>query len=373
MNDRASGRSSGNQSGNDPISHYTIDYVEMYVEDLAAAAGVWRDAYGFSVVGECVSEDRRGLALRHGGITLVLTVPLSERHPASAYLPAHGDGVADIALRTRDAAAAFAAAVAGGARGLRPAERHDGAGPRASALIGGFGDVVHTLVERDPDDLAGLPDGFTPVAGAAPEWAGEVGLLEIDHFAVCVPAGDLEPTVRFYRNALGFREIFEERIVVGTQAMESKVVQSPNGAVTLTLLEPDTRAQPGQIDEFVKNHDGAGVQHIAYSSDDAPRTVRALGARGVRFLRTPDTYYDLLDGRIAPQAHSIATLRETHLLADEDHGGQLFQIFTGSTHPRRTLFFEVIERQGAGTFGSANIKALYEAVELAKSGQHDGR
>ncbi|MFG2732302.1 4-hydroxyphenylpyruvate dioxygenase [Streptomyces canus] len=355
---------------NQPISHYTIDYVELYVEDLEEAARGWQDAYGFSVAGESTSADHHALALRHGGITLVLTTPLSDRHPASAYLPAHGNGVADIALHTRDAGAAFTAAVAGGARALRKPERHSGDGPRATALIGGFGDVVHTLVEREPGAPGGLPAGFTPVAGQQPSWQGEVGLLEIDHFAVCLPAGDLDTTVRFYRNALGFSKIFEERIVVGTQAMESKVVQSPNSAVTLTLIEPDTKAEPGQIDDFLKNHDGAGIQHIAFSSDDAVRSVRALRDRGVRFLQTPGAYYDLLDGRIEPTTHSIATLRETQLLADEDHGGQLFQIFTSSTHPKRTLFFEIIERQGAGTFGSANIKALYEAVELEKAGQH---
>lgn len=355
---------------NQPISHYTIDYVELYVEDLEEAARGWQDAYGFSVAGESTSADHHGLALRHGGITLVLTTPLSDRHPASAYLPAHGDGVADIALRTRDAGAAFASAVAAGARALREPERHSGDGPRATALIGSFGDVVHTLVEREPGAPGGLPAGFTPVAGEQPSWGGEVGLLEIDHFAVCLPAGDLDTTVRFYRNALGFSKIFEERIVVGTQAMESKVVQSPNSAVTLTLIEPDTKAEPGQIDDFLKNHDGAGIQHIAFSSDNAVRSVRALRDRGVRFLKTPGAYYDLLDGRIEPVTHAIDTLREAQLLADEDHGGQLFQIFTSSTHPKRTLFFEIIERQGAGTFGSANIKALYEAVELEKSGGH---
>jgi 4-hydroxymandelate synthase len=365
MNDRA--------SGNEPVSHYTIDYVEMYVEDLEGAARGWQDAYGFSVAGESGSADHRTVALRHGGITLVLTTPLSDRHPASAYLPAHGDGVADIALRTRDVRAAFAAAVSGGARPLRRPESHTGDGPRASALIGGFGDVVHTLVQRDPGEPGGLPAGFTPVGAAQPSWAGEVGLHEIDHFAVCLGAGDLDATVRFYRDALGFHEIFEERIVVGAQAMESKVVQSPNGAVTFTLIEPDTKAEPGQIDGFLKNHDGAGIQHIAFSSDDAVRSVRALRGRGVRFLNTPDAYYDLLEGRIELATHSLDTLRETRLLADEDHGGQLFQIFTASTHPKRTLFFEVIERQGAGTFGSANIKALYEAVEFEKSGRHDLR
>ncbi|MEO3972418.1 4-hydroxyphenylpyruvate dioxygenase [Streptomyces sp. CAU 1734] len=365
MNDRA--------SGSKPISHYTIDYVELYVENLETAARGWRDAYGFAVAGESTGADHSSVALRHGDITLVLTTPLSDRHPASAYLPAHGDGVADIALRTRDVSAAFASAVSGGARALRAPERTPGDGPRATALIGGFGDVVHTLVEREPGAPDGLPAGFTPVAGERPAFAGEVGLLEIDHFAVCLPAGDLATSVRFYRNALGFHEIFEERITVGTQAMESKVVQSPNGAVTFTLIEPDTKAEPGQIDDFLKNHDGAGVQHIAFSSDDAVRSVRTLRERGVRFLNTPDTYYDLLDGRISPRTHSIDRLREARLLADEDHGGQLFQIFTASTHPKRTLFFEVIERQGASTFGSANIKALYEAVELEKTGRHGRR
>lgn len=362
MNDR--------RSGNEPISHYTIDYVEMYVNDLKEASRGWQDAYGFSVAGESESADHRGIALRHGNVTLVLTTPVSDRHPASAYLPAHGDGVADIALRTRDVPAAFAAAVAGGGRPLRRPESHTGEGPRASALIGGFGDVVHTLVQRDPGEPAGLPVGFTPVSGERPAWSGDVGLLDIDHFAVCLDAGDLEATVRLYRNALGFHEIFEERIVVGTQAMESKVVQSPNGAVTFTLIEPDTKAEPGQIDDFLKNHDGSGIQHVAFSSDDAVRSVRALRARDVRFLKTPDAYYDLLGDRIELQTHPLDLLRETHLLADEDHGGQLFQIFTASTHPKGTLFFEIIERQGAGTFGSANIKALYEAVELEKTGRH---
>ncbi|RSM99087.1 4-hydroxyphenylpyruvate dioxygenase [Nonomuraea sp. WAC 01424] len=353
------------------MQDFGIDYVEMYVGNLEVAAFGWVDKYAFAVAGSGGSAEHRSIALRQGPMTLVLAEPTSDRHPAAAYLQTHGDGVADIALRTSDVAAAFEAAVRAGAEPVREPERHEEAyGPVVTATIGGFGDVVHTLVQRDGPP-AGLPPGFTAAPAADDHDPGDVDLLGIDHFAVCVDAGDLGPTVAYYERALGFRQIFEEHIVVGAQAMNSTVVQDASGAVTLTLLEPDRRADPGQIDEFVKDHHGPGVQHIAFNSDDAVRTVRELSRRGVEFLKTPATYYDLLGERITLRTHTLDDLRATNLLADEDHGGQMFQIFTASTHPRRTLFFEIIERQGAETFGSSNIKALYEAVELERTGQSE--
>ncbi|MEW2528671.1 4-hydroxyphenylpyruvate dioxygenase [Streptomyces sp. NPDC047071] len=352
------------------VPDLAVDHVELYVEDLDAAVRDWVDRYAFTVVGTGGGPDHRGVALRQGRTTLVLTSATSGRHPASAYVSTHGDGVADIALRTADVSAAFARAVAGGARPVRRPTRHPGGGPLLTAAVSGFGDVTHTLVERTPGAGPGLPPGFVPVPGAGDGRADGAGLVEVDHIAVCLEAGDLEATALFYRRALGFREVFQERIVVGAQAMESKVVQSAvTGAVTLTLIEPDPRAQPGQIDEFLKSHHGPGVQHLAFSSADAVRSVRALCGRGVTFLKTPGTYYDLLGERIGLRTHALDELRSTHLLVDEDHGGQLFQIFTASAHPRGTLFYEVIERQGARTFGSANIKALYEAVELERTGR----
>ena len=346
------------------VQNFEIDYVEMYVENLEVATFTWIDKYAFAVAATGRAADHRSVTLRQGPIRLVLTEPTSDRHPAAAYLQTHGDGVADIALRTPDVTAAFEAAVRGGAAVVREPVRVDGAGPDGpivTATIGGFGDVVHTLV----------PAGGT--APAEPEFTGwrggDVDLLGIDHFAVCLNAGDLGPTVAFYERAFGFRQIFEEHIVVGRQAMNSTVVQSASGAVTLTLIEPDSNADPGQIDEFLKAHQGAGVQHIAFNAADAVGTVRALSGRGVEFLKTPGTYYDMLGERIELETHTLDDLRSTNVLADEDHGGQLFQIFAASTHPRHTIFFEIIERQGAGTFGSSNIKALYEAVELERTGQ----
>ncbi|MFE2179542.1 4-hydroxyphenylpyruvate dioxygenase [Streptomyces sp. NPDC059455] len=364
----------------EPLADLTIDYVELYVENLDSSAFQWVDRYAFAIVGSGGSADHRSLALRHGEITLVLTQATSDRHPASAYVLSHGDGVADIALRTADVRAAFEVAVANGAGVHRQPVRHTGDGPSVTAAVRGFGDVVHTLVQRPPDAGPGLPAGFVPADGQErPDGPGaeagpaEVGLLDIDHIAVCLGTGDLGPAVAYYQQALGFRDVFAEHIVVGAQAMHSKVVQSPSGAVTLTLIEPDDTALPGQIDEFLKSHQGSGVQHLAFSSHDAVGSVRALSNRGVTFLTTPDAYYDLLGERIDLSPRRLADLRATGVLADEDHDGQLFQIFTASTHPRHTLFYEVIERQGAQTFGSANIKALYEAVELERTGQRDFR
>jgi 4-hydroxymandelate synthase len=345
---------------------FEIAHVEMYVDNLEAATSSWVYKYAFVIAGTDRSADHRSVTLRQGPIKLVLTEPTSDRHPAAAYLQTHGDGVADIALRTPDVTAAFEAAVRGGAAAVREPVRLADAGPDGPiviATIGGFGDVVHTLVQGD-ETAAPAPE----ITGRS---GGDVNLLGLDHFAVCLNAGDLGPTVAFYKRAFGFRQIFEEHIVVGRQAMNSTVVQSASGAVTLTLIEPDSSADPGQIDEFLKAHQGPGVQHIAFNVDDAVGAVRALSLRGVEFLRTPGTYYDLLGERIKLETHTLGDLRATNVLADEDHGGQLFQIFAASTHTRRTIFFEIIERQGADTFGTSNIKALYQAVELERTGQSE--
>ncbi|MFJ2770385.1 4-hydroxyphenylpyruvate dioxygenase [Streptomyces sp. NPDC087300] len=352
----------------DALADLSIDYVELYVEDADAAASAWVERYGFAVVGTGGSADHRGIALRHGEIALVVTEALSEQHPASAYVLEHGDGVADIALRTADVGAAFDTALARGALAQRRPEPHAADG-RVTAALRGFGDLIHTLVQRDPAEEPGLPAGFAPVPGAGDEQTNEVGLLALDHVAVCLNGGDLDTMVDYYCDTLGFRNIFEEHIVVGSQAMESTAVQGASGTVTLTLIEPDTSAASGQVDDFLKSHQGAGVQHLAFSARDAVDSVRALSDRGVSFLRTPSSYYDRLGRRVALSTARLDDLRATNVLAAEDHDGQLFQIFTASAHARGTLFFEIIERQGSATFGSANIKALYEAVEVERMKQ----
>ncbi len=354
-----------------------VDYIEFYVSDIALATEWLVEGYGFAVYAmtDSLGEDSLGetAASRSAGpgrsaglgknqIRLVLTQPLARYHRGTAYLAKHGDGVADIALRVADAAAAFGEAVRRGARPVAAPAAHAGI---VTATVLGFGDVAHTFVQRPADaDERALP-WLTPVTEVAS--APEPGLGEVDHFAVCVEAGLIDATVEFYEKVLDFKLIFTEHIVVGRQAIVTKVVQSRSGAVTLTLIEPDVSQAPGHIDDFLEHHGGAGVQHIAFTADDIVHAVRSIKSRGVEFLSTPAAYYGLLAERLRLSRHSLGDLQRHNILVDEDHYGQLFQIFSKSVHPRETLFFEIIERFGARTFGSGNIKALYEAVELQRS------
>lgn len=353
-------------SGTRIFEDMSLDHVEFYVNGLAAQTDWFVDSFGFSVYAATDASEKepevRSVGLGGNRIRLVLTEPLVGDHPGAAYVEKHGDGVADIALRVTDATAAFDEAVRRGARPVSPPAGHGGV---VTATIMGFGDVAHTFVQRvgDTDERA-LP-GLRPVEGTASGAGGD--LVEVDHFAVCVESGQIDATVDFYRQVLDFELIFTEHIVVGSQAMTIKVVQSGSGAVTLTLIEPDVSQVAGHIDEFLKHHGGAGVQHMAFTAGDIVGAVDSIGSRGVEFLSTPDAYYSLLPERVELGRYSVDELQRLNILVDEDHDGQLYQIFARSVHPRNTFFLELIERMGARSFGSGNISALYQAVELQQS------
>ncbi|HEX3651023.1 MAG TPA: 4-hydroxyphenylpyruvate dioxygenase, partial [Pseudonocardiaceae bacterium] len=317
-----------------------IDHVEFYVADAEEATARLRAAYGMRVHGRTTADDHRSVLLRQGDIQLLVTEGTGADHPATAFVARHGDGPATIALATDDPDATLTEAVAAGAVPMTTSldTSLDSAPPASQVRLTAFGDVAHTFV-RPGALAAAMTETAEPDAGA-------LGLLDVlDHVAVCVPDGELGPTVRFYQDVLGFGLIFQEYIEVGDQAMNSQVVQSPSGGVTLTLLEPDTSRSSGQIDDFLRAHDGAGVQHLALRTDDIPTTLRTLGARGVGFLTTPGSYYDELERRLGHVGLPTETLRELNILVDQDNEGELFQIFAQSTHPRRTFFFEIIERR----------------------------
>ncbi len=335
-----------------------IDHVEWYVNDLERSAAALCHDWGFRIAsqpgrpGPEPAAGGRSLLLRQGQIALLLTAGLDPDHPAARYVRRHGDGVATIAFSTDDVHEAFSTAVAAGAEPLAAPEfaDHDG-GLVGTATVSGFGDVAHLLVQPDQ------------VAQAPPEGGEDGDMLEtIDHVAVCVPAGRLDATVAFYRDAFGLTQVFDERVEANGQAMLSKVVQDHARSVTFTLIEPDSTLDPGQIDQFLDAHGGAGVQHLAFGTADIAHAVRTIAARGVEFLTAPPGYYQTLETRLGALAIPVSELEKLNVLADRDLWGDLFQIFTRSTHERRTFFMELIERQGALTFGSANIRALYEAL-----------
>ncbi|MFJ9950912.1 4-hydroxyphenylpyruvate dioxygenase [Kitasatospora sp. NPDC091207] len=338
------------------MSIQSITHVEFHCADAdKTAAGLCAD-FGFAPDEQTPDEQTPGspvpaapaagplgartVRLRQGGIRLHLVSATDPDHPVARFVAVHGDGVGVIALGCTDPQASLERAERHGARVL----------DRTGGLVAGFGDVALRFVPEAP-------------AGPAPATPATTLLDALDHAAICVPAGELAPAVKFCEAALGLHRIFGEYIEVGEQAMDSSVVQSASGEVTFTLIEPDTTRRPGQIDTFLADNEGAGVQHLAFRTGDIATAVRTVRDRGVEFLSTPGAYYDALAERLGGTAIPVDTLRELDVLVDQDHGGQLFQIFLRSTHPRRTYFLELIERQGAGTFGTANIKALYEAVE----------
>lgn len=326
-----------------------IAYIEFHVADAEAYADRLRRGFGFrsAAPGSGSPGGPNGsIELRLGEVALSLTAA-AQGDPAGQYVQRHGDGVGLIALGCDDPEEDFAHAVDCGASVVSAPDR----------TIGGFGDTALRFVARRPDQLA----------EGGEEARRELMAYLVDHIALCVPAGELKDTVRFCEQALGFTRTFAEYVSVGDQGMDSVVVQSPSGAVTFTLLEPDTSRTAGQIDAFLAAHGGPGVQHLALRTEDIAHAVRTLSGRGVAFLSTPGTYYEALAERVANGSVPLSVLRELNILVDQDHAGLLFQIFTRSTHPRGTFFFELIERRGAASFGTANIKALYEAVERQRS------
>jgi 4-hydroxymandelate synthase len=350
----------------------SIDHIELFVTEAEEAAAELCDRFGFVPAGRGgASTGLRGcesVLLRQRGITLLVTSATDPGHRAAEYVARHGDGVGVIALAVEDAEAAFAEAVGRGGVPVAPPEVFEGGdGKVVLASVIGFGDVEHRFVSRDRSDGSFLP----MILETGRDCSG--GLLrEIDHIAVCVPAGALDGIVRCYEEVFGLRQVFEERIVVGSQAMDSKVVQDVGGKLTLTILEPDVAFDPGQIDAFIAAHEGAGVQHVAFLTEDILTAVSESADRGVRFLSTPSSYYEVLTSRLGSIGVPVEALRELNVLADRDHSGLLLQIFTESRHPRRTLFYELIDRRGAHTFGSNNIQALYEAVERQQAGDPIG-
>jgi 4-hydroxymandelate synthase len=344
-----------------------IDHIELYVGDAVAAAAALCSAYGFRVYGRGGPDtglpEQRSVLVGQGGIRVLLTSGLRQEHPASKFVARHGDGVAVTAFATDSAAAAYTDAVAAGGTGIHQPHPWDNDETSVvTAEVAGFGDVVYRFVERHGSDGHFQP-GAIEMEPRAQAGADHDLLRLVDHAAVCVPPGELDATVAFHERVFGFSVTFQDYIEIGEQAMMSKVVQSPSGGVTFTILEPDLTRQPGQIDDFLAWHDGAGVQHIAFLTRDIVQAVRTFAGWGVEFAVSPSSYYDMLTARLGATDIDIETLRPLGILVDRDHWGQMYQIFAKSTHIRRTYFVELIDRHGARTFGTSNIPALYAAKE----------
>ncbi len=344
------------------------DFIEFYVGNAKQAAHYYGSAFGFQLLAyrgpETGHRESASYLLQQDRVRLLLTTPIRSEGEIADHVHRHGDGVKDIALWVDDARSAFSLAVERGARPARePKVIKDDDGEMVVAAIHTYGDTIHSLVERKNYRGLFMP-GFVPKESR--HKPALTGLKYVDHCVGNVELGAMNKWVAFYEHVLGFTNILtfdDKTISTEYSALMSKVMANGNGRIKFPINEPAEGKKKSQIDEYLEFYNGPGVQHVAIATDDIIATVSALRERGIEFLRIPGTYYDSLLERVGHIDEDLTSLQELGILVDRDDEGYLLQIFTKPVEDRPTIFYEIIERKGAKSFGAGNFKALFEAIE----------
>lgn len=344
------------------------DYVELYVGNAKQSALYYQYAFGFELIAyagpETGVKDRASYVLKQEKIRLVLTSPLSSEHPITSHINQHGDGVKVLALWVDDAEKSWKETTSRGAVSVDPPKTlQDQNGEVRVASIQTYGDTIHTFVERKNYQGLFLP-GYKARKSTYPSQS--IGLKYIDHCVGNVELGEMNRWVEFYEQVMGFKLLltFDDKdISTEYSALMSKVVSNGNGYIKFPINEPAEGKKKSQIEEYLDFNGGPGVQHIAIATYDIIQTVGELRKRGVEFLEVPSSYYDDLLDRVGKIDEDLAPLKALNILVDRDEEGYLLQIFTKPVQDRPTLFFEIIQRKGATSFGKGNFKALFESIE----------
>ena len=326
-------------------------------------------AFGFQALAyagpETGVKDRASYAVRQHKLTFVLTTPLRTDNPIADHIYKHGDGVKAISLRVDDAASAWKETTQRGAKSyMEPQQLKDEDGEVVMSGIHTYGDTVHLFIERKNYNGVFMP-GYR--AWSNPHFKpADTGLLYVDHCVGNVGWNQMNPWVKFYEDVMGFKNILtfdDEDISTEYSALMSKVMSSGNGFVKFPINEPAEGKKKSQVEEYLEFYNGEGVQHVALATNDIVKTVKDLMSRGVEFLKVPTTYYDDLLDRVGHIDEDLGPLKELGILVDRDNEGYLLQLFSKPVEDRPTLFFEIIQRKGAKSFGKGNFKALFEAIE----------
>lgn len=345
------------------------DYIEFYVGNAKQAAHFYKTAFGFQSLAYAGPEtgvrDRASYVLQQGKIRLVFTTALKSDHPISEHVKKHGDGVKVLALWVEDAYSAFEETTKrGGKPYLEPVTLTDGDGELRMSGIYTYGETIHMFIERKNYKGPFMPGYETWESEYNPT---DTGLLYIDHCVGNVGWNRMLPTVEWYEKVMGFVNILsfdDKQINTEYSALMSKVMSNGNGYSKFPINEPAEGKKKSQIEEYLEFYEGEGVQHIAVATHDIVKTVKELKARGVEFLSAPpEAYYEMMPDRVGEIEEEIAPLKELGILVDSDEEGYLLQIFTKPVEDRPTLFFEIIQRRGAQSFGAGNFKALFESIE----------
>jgi 4-hydroxyphenylpyruvate dioxygenase len=348
------------------------DYVEFYVGNAKQAAMYYAHLFGFSIAGyrgpETGTREAVSYLLTQNKTRFVLTSALGPDSPIAEHVHTHGDGVKDIALWVDDAERSFHETTKRGAEPVRePTVLEDEDGQVVIAAIETYGDTIHSFVERKDYDGFFFPgfERWTNDFWSAPE---PVGIQYVDHCVGNVYEGEMDRYVQYYADVMGFKNMLafsDQDISTEYSALMSKVMANGNERIKFPINEPAEGKKKSQIEEYLEFYRGPGVQHVALATNDIIQTVQELRRRGVEFLHVPDTYYDrdVLMERVGQINENIDDLEELGILVDRDPDGYLLQIFTKPVQDRPTVFYEIIQREGARTFGAGNFKALFEAIE----------
>jgi 4-hydroxyphenylpyruvate dioxygenase len=356
------------EATNDFLPLNGTDYIELYVANARQSAHYYQTAFGFQPLAHAGLEtglrDRESYVVVQGKIRLVLTSPLHGGTEIGQHIDKHGDGVRVVALWVDDATRAYAETTRRGAVPfMSPTREEDADGFVVRSGIHTYGDTVHIFVERNQYNGIFLPGYKTWEPEHHP---GDVGLNYVDHMVGNVGWNEMNTWVKFYANVMGFSQLvsFDDNdISTDYTALMSKVMSNGNGRIKFPINEPAEGKKKSQVEEYLDFYGGPGIQHIAVATDDIVKTVTDLRDRSVEFLKVPAVYYDDLLDRVGHIDEEINALRSLGILVDRDDEGYLLQIFTKPVGPRPTLFFEIIQRKGARSFGKGNFKALFEAIE----------
>lgn len=345
------------------------DYIEFYVGNAKQAAHYYKTAFGFQSLAYAGPEtgirDRASYVLKQGKIRLVLTTALKSDHEITEHVKKHGDGVKVLALWVDGAYSAFEETTKRGAKPyMEPVTCTDESGEVRMSGIYTYGETVHLFIERKNYNGLFLPGYRAWTSEYNPS---DAGLLYIDHCVGNVGWNRMNETVQWYEEVMGFVNILsfdDKQINTEYSALMSKVMSNGNGFSKFPINEPAEGKKKSQIEEYLEYYEGEGVQHIAVATHDILNTVKILKSRGVEFLSPPpEAYYNMMPTRVGHIDEEIEQLKELGILVDCDEEGYLLQIFTKPVEDRPTLFFEIIQRKGAQSFGAGNFKALFESLE----------
>ena len=344
------------------------DYVEFYVGNAKQAAHFYKTAFGFQSLAyagpETGVKDRVSYVIRQNKLTFMLTTPLRKGNAIADHIAKHGDGVKMLALKVENATSAWEETTKrGGKSYLEPTVLSDDDGRVVMSGIHTYGDTVHLFIERGDYNGPFMPGFRKWETNYNPP---ETGLLYVDHCVGNVGWNQMNPRVKFYEDVMGFRNIltFDDKdISTEYSALMSKVMSNGNGFVKFPINEPAEGKKKSQVEEYLDFYDGEGVQHCALATNDIVKTVSDLQSRGVEFLNIPASYYETVLDRVGKIDEDLEPLQRLGILIDRDEEGYLLQIFTKPVEDRPTLFFEIIQRKGAKSFGKGNFKALFEALE----------